>query len=86
MSNPPFVKNQFRRATGGVGHERAMAKSKPAWFFAYVAATLDFFCGLRAVRDQGIRELRHNSRHKKLEATSDGGLFFVFANRSWLRR
>jgi hypothetical protein len=25
-----------------------VAKSKPAWIFAYVAATLDFFCGLRA--------------------------------------
>ena len=31
------------------------AKSNPAWFFAYVAATLDFFCGLRACGIKGLQ-------------------------------
>ncbi len=32
-----------------------VAKSKPAWFFAYVAATLDFFCGLRACEIRALQ-------------------------------
>src|SRR6266487_2229901 len=32
-----------------------VAKSKPMWFFAYVAATLDFFCGLRACEIKGLQ-------------------------------
>jgi integrase len=32
-----------------------MARSKPAWFFAYVAATLDFFCGLRACEIKALQ-------------------------------
>ena len=31
------------------------AKSKPAWFFAYVAATLDFFYGLRACEIKALQ-------------------------------
>jgi integrase len=30
-------------------------KSNPAWFFAYVAATLDFFCGLRACEIKSLQ-------------------------------
>jgi integrase len=32
-----------------------VAKSNPAWFFAYVAATLDFFCGLRACEIKALQ-------------------------------
>jgi len=32
-----------------------VAKSKPAWIFAYVAATLDFFCGLRACEIKALQ-------------------------------
>jgi integrase len=32
-----------------------LARSKPAWFFAYVAATLDFFCGLRACEIKALQ-------------------------------
>ena len=32
-----------------------IAKSNPAWFFAYVAATLDFFCGLRACEIKALQ-------------------------------
>lgn len=32
----------------------AVARSNPDWFFAYVAATLDFFCGLRACEIQKL--------------------------------
>ena len=32
-----------------------IAKSKPQWIFAYVAATLDFFCGLRACEIKGLQ-------------------------------
>src|SRR5436190_16065313 len=32
-----------------------VAKSNPAWFFAYVAATLDFFCGLRACQIKALQ-------------------------------
>jgi len=32
-----------------------VAQSNPAWFFAYVAATLDFFCGLRACEIKGLQ-------------------------------
>ena len=31
------------------------AKSNPNWFFAYVAATLDFFCGLRACEIKALQ-------------------------------
>jgi integrase len=31
------------------------AKSNPDWFFAYVAATLDFFCGLRACEIKALQ-------------------------------
>jgi integrase len=30
-------------------------KSRPAWIFAYVAATLDFFCGLRACEIKALQ-------------------------------
>jgi integrase len=33
----------------------AVAKSRPAWMFAYVAATLDFFCGLRACEIKALQ-------------------------------
>lgn len=32
-----------------------VAQSKPDWFFAYVAATLDFFCGLRACEIKALQ-------------------------------
>jgi hypothetical protein len=32
-----------------------IAKSNPDWFFAYVAATLDFFCGLRACEIKALQ-------------------------------
>src|SRR5206468_5321648 len=32
-----------------------VAKSKPAWLYAYVAATLDFFCGLRACEIRALQ-------------------------------
>jgi integrase len=32
-----------------------VAKSNPAWFFAYVATTLDFFCGLRACEIKALQ-------------------------------
>ena len=32
-----------------------VARSRPAWFFAYVAATLDFFCGLRACEIKALQ-------------------------------
>jgi integrase len=32
-----------------------VAKANPAWFFAYVAAVLDFFCGLRACEIKGLQ-------------------------------
>jgi integrase len=31
------------------------ARSKDEWFFAYVAATLDFFCGLRGCEIKGLQ-------------------------------
>jgi integrase len=33
----------------------ALADSKPAWLFAYVAATLAFYCGLRACEIEGLQ-------------------------------
>ena len=36
-------------------HLFEVAKSKPAWVFAYVAATLDFFCGLRACEIKALQ-------------------------------
>lgn len=36
-------------------HLFTVAKSKPAWMFAYVAATLDFFCGLRACEIKSLQ-------------------------------
>jgi integrase len=36
-------------------HLVQVAKSNQAWFFAYVAATLDFFCGLRACEIKGLQ-------------------------------
>jgi integrase len=36
-------------------HLFEVAKSRSAWIFAYVAATLDFFCGLRACEIKGLQ-------------------------------
>ena len=36
-------------------HLFEIAKSNPAWFFAYTAATLDFFCGLRACEIKALQ-------------------------------
>ena len=33
----------------------ALAESKPDWLFAYVAATLAFYCGLRACEIKGLQ-------------------------------
>jgi integrase len=33
----------------------ALAESKPEWLFAYVAATLSFYCGLRACEIKGLQ-------------------------------
>jgi integrase len=41
-----------------------VAKSNPAWFFAYVAATLDFFCGLRACEIKS-RQWKHVSLEER---------------------
>ena len=36
-------------------HLFAIAQTKPAWLYAYVAATLAFYCGLRACEIKGLR-------------------------------
>jgi integrase len=36
-------------------HSFEVAKSRPAWIYAYVAATLDFFCGLRACEIKALQ-------------------------------
>ena len=48
-----------------------VAKSNPAWFFAYVAATLDFFCALRACEINGCRNRPERcSQDRKRSAAS----------------
>src|SRR5262249_30068020 len=36
-------------------HLIQVARSKPAWLYAYVATTLDFFCGLRARKIRALQ-------------------------------
>ena len=47
-------------------HLFTVAKSKPAWVFAYVAATLDFFCGMRACEIKAIQWKHISWQHRKL--------------------
>ena len=43
-----------------------LAKTKPAWVFAYVAATLDFFCGMRACEIKALQWKHISWEQKKL--------------------
>ena len=47
-------------------HLFAVAKSKPQWMFAYVAATLDFFCGMRACEIKALQWKHISWEQKKL--------------------
>jgi integrase len=47
-------------------HLFTVAKSKPAWVFAYVAATLDFFCGMRACEIKAIQWKHISWQQRKL--------------------
>jgi integrase len=43
-----------------------VAKSNPAWLYAYVAATLDFFCGLRACEIRALQWKHIAWEHRRL--------------------
>jgi integrase len=43
-----------------------VAKSNPAWFFAYVAVALDFFCGLRGCEIKGLQWKRISREDRRL--------------------
>ena len=47
-------------------HLFTVANSKPKWVFAYVAATLDFFCGMRACEIKAIQWKHISWQQRKL--------------------
>jgi integrase len=47
-------------------HLFEVAKSRPAWIYAYVAATLDFFCGLRACEIKALQWKHLSFNDKRL--------------------